>query len=112
MVDEQKARKRLMKTSTFDALAMSEEKPLDEWSPEILDAVLADTAEVEKRRWLERASWIVLAMTAAGFGFLGGQYMHEEQKPEPWDCVIQLLGETANEPDILRCTGGTGEVIQ
>lgn len=112
MVNEQKARKRLMKTSTFDALAASEDKPVDEWEPEVLEAVLTDTVEVEKRRWIERASWIMLAVVTAGFGYIGGFYMHEEQKPEPWVCDITLLGETAEEADHVRCTGGTGEVIQ
>ena len=112
MVDEQKARKRLMKTSTFDALATSEEKPVEEWTPEVLTAVLTDTAEVEKRRWIERASWIMLALVTAGFGYVGGLYMHEQQKPEPWVCNITLLGETAEEADHVRCTGGTGQVIE
>lgn len=101
-----------MKTSTFDALAMSEDKPVEEWENEVLEAVLEDTAEVEKRRWIERASWIVLAVTTAGFGYVGGNYMHEETKPQPWTCVITLVGETPEDADVLRCTGGTGQVIE
>jgi hypothetical protein len=108
----ERTKRRLMKTSTFDALAMSEEKPVEEWDEAVLTAVLDDTAEVEKRRWIERASWIVLAMVTAGFGYVGGNYIHEEMKPEPWTCVITLVGEKAEDPDVLRCTGGSGQVIE
>lgn len=113
MADEQKAQKRLMKTSTFDALAVSEEKPVEEWSPEVLEAVLDDTAEVEKRRWMERAQWIVLALVLGGFGYLGGQYLHEQQKPGPWECDVKVMPNAPlKEPTIMRCVGGEGEVIE
>lgn len=113
MADEQKARKRLMKTSTFDALAMSEDKPVEEWSPEVLDAVLEDTAEVERRRWIERASWIVLALTTAGFGYLGGLEMHERDEPELVTCDVKVAPEAALvDPIILRCVGEEGEFIE
>jgi hypothetical protein len=112
MGNAERTKKRLMKTSTFDALAMSEDKGIAEWDDEVLAAVLEDTAEVEKRRWIERGSWIVTVVVAAGFGILAGQYVHEETKPQPWVCEITLVGQTAEEPDKVRCTGGTGQVIE
>lgn len=113
MVDEQKARKRLMKTSTFDALATSEEKPIDEWAPEVLDAVLEDTVEVEKRRWIERASWITFALVTAGLGYLGGLYMHEQEKPALVECDVKVAPEAALvDPIILRCVGEEGELLK
>lgn len=113
MADEQKARKRLMKTSTFDALAMSEDRPVEEWSDEVLDAVLEDTVEVEKRRWMERAQWAVIGLVLAGFGYLGGLHIHEQEKPGPWECDVKVLPDAPlKEPTIMRCVGGEGEVIE
>lgn len=102
-----------MKTSTFDALAMSEDKQVEEWKPEVMQAVLDDTAEVEKRRWIERAQWIVLCIAMAGFGFVGGQYIHEQQQPGPWECDVKVAPEaTLVDPVIYRCVGGNGEVVE
>ena len=107
----ERAQRRLMKTSTFYALAEAEDgEPMD-WPQEVLESVLADTVAVQYRRRMERAQWIVLALVTAGFGYLGGLHIHEETKPQPWNCRIELLGETADEPDVVRCVGGRGEVV-
>ena len=99
--------RRLMNTSTWDALMESVGPVVDGDSQMVHEDVMADTIAVEKRRWLERASWITLAFITAGLGWLGGWYLQPQYKPEPWDCTVKVAPEaTLVEPTIMRCVGG------
>lgn len=103
--------RRLMKTSTFEALASIETKPVDEWEPGILAAVLEDTATVERSRWIERGWWIALILVGGAAAFASAQSMEPGPTPEPWRCTIEL-SQDGVDPDVLRCTGGTGQVLK
>lgn len=104
--------RRLMKTSTFDALTENmgldaldenERGPYD-WSQSDLEGVLADTIAVERRRWLERAQWIVLLLVFAGFGYLTGWHMQPQYAPDPVKCTVVVHG-VGKEASVVKCEG-------
>lgn len=103
--------RRLMKTATFEALASIERTPPEEWEPGMLAAVLEDTAVVERTRWIERGWWFVLAVFAIAATWASAQSMQPGPEPEPWRCTIEL-SQDGVDPDVLHCTGGTGEVLR
>lgn len=100
--------RRLMKTSTWDALSEGYDevvKPGEEQA--IHEDLLYDTIMVERRRWIERAQWITLALIVAGLGWLAGWYMQPQYSPEPWDCDVKVMPDAPLvEPTIMRCVGG------
>lgn len=107
--------RRLMKTSTYDALMEGVNLGLvPENSEQVLhEDLLADTIAVERRRWIERASWITFALITAGLGYLGGLYMHEQEKPALVECDVKVAPEAALvDPIILRCVGEEGELLK
>lgn len=99
-----------MKTSTWDALIESldeDERDPYGWTQGEFEATLADTIAVEKRRWVERASWILALIGALGVGWVAGWYAQPEFQPEPWDCTVKVAPEAVLvEPTIMRCVGG------
>lgn len=101
--------RRLMKTSTYDALAERTEPGLipDNIEQMIHEDLLADTIAVERRRWIERAAWITLAVITAGLGWVGGWYAQPEFQPGPVSCDIKVMPDAPLvEPRIVRCTEG------
>ena len=84
------ARRRVMKSSTFKAIASLEEVPPEQWDEGLLDEVIEDVIAVDRARWFERAVWLFIAITLAVGGYLLGWSM----KPEPhqenvqWDCTV------------------------
>lgn len=100
-----------MRSSTWDALTESldedERDPYD-WSQVEYEAAMQATIAVNKRRWIERGAWITLAVGLAGVGYIGGVYMQpiENPQPQPWECVVEVVGEAYDDPDVFRCKGG------
>jgi hypothetical protein len=103
--------RRLMKTSTFEALSSIETKPVEEWEPGILAAVLEDTAAVERSRWIERAWWLVLSMFAIAAVYASATSFAPVHEPQPWKCTIEL-SQDGEDPDRLYCNGGMGQVVR
>lgn len=103
--------RRLMKTSTFEALASIERTPPEEWEPGILAAVLEDTAVVERARWIERAWYIVLGLFALAAVYASATSFSPVHEPQPWKCTIEL-SQDGEEPDRLFCNGGLGQVVR
>lgn len=98
--------KRLMKTSTYDALAESVEEHL--LTEQVVhEDLLRDTEAVEKRRWIERASWLVLCVVTAGFGYLAGDWAAPMDDPKPWDCIVHVKASTPDDVNVMRCVGGS-----
>jgi len=103
--------RRLMKTATFEALSSIETKPVEEWEPGILAAVLEDTAAVERSRWIERAWWLVLAVFAIAATYASAQSFAPVHEPQPWKCTVELA-QTDKGPDKVHCNGGMGQVVR
>jgi hypothetical protein len=107
----ERRQRRLMKTTTWDALVETldwdEQDPMD-WPQVEFEATMADTIAVEKRRWIERWAWITTAVGLAGLGYVVGVYVQpfENPDPQPWECVVAVVGEKYDDPDVFRCTGG------
>lgn len=99
--------RRLMKTSTYDALMESVGPVVDGDAQIVHEDVLADTIAVERRRWVERVYWIFALVAVAGLGWLGGWYTQPQYAPQPWECDVKVLPDAPlAEPTILRCVGG------
>ena len=102
--------RRLMKTSTWDALTevyYDYESDPYSWPQGEFEANIQDTIAVERRRWIERVQWIALVLSAAGLAFTGGWYAQPQFKPEPWDCMVKVVPDAPLvEPTIMRCVGG------
>lgn len=96
--------RRLMRTSTFDALMESVGPVVDGDSQIVHEDVLADTIAVEKRRNIERASWIVGMFMMLGFGWVAGWYMQPQYAPEPVTCDVVVHG-SGKEASVVRCEG-------
>lgn len=96
--------RRLMKTSTWDALMESVGPVVDGDSQTVHEEVMEDTIAVEKRRWLERAQWIVLLFIAAGLGGLGGWYLQPQYAPQPVTCTVLVQG-VGKEASVVKCEG-------
>jgi hypothetical protein len=98
-----------MKTSTWDALTETydeDERDPYGWPQSEFEATIGDVAAIERRRWIERVQWMVLALICAGLGYVGGKYMYEQSEPEPWVCDVKVAPEaTLVDPAILRCAG-------
>lgn len=107
--EQEKARaerteRRLMKTSTWDALMESIGPVVDGDSQVVHEDLLRDTIAVEKRRWIERVQWIVLALITAGLGWTAGWYMQPAYAPDPIKCNVIVHG-VGEEPSVVRCEG-------
>lgn len=99
--------RRLMKTSTYDALMENIGEYADADAQVIHEDLLHDTIAVERRRWLERAAWLALVCFVAAAGALAGWYMQPQFKPEPWVCDVKVVPDAPLvEPTIMRCVGG------
>lgn len=101
--------RRLMKSSTYDALA--ERAVIDEtmtMSEQALhEDLLADTIAVERRRWIERGYWCFAIAAVLGLGFVAGWNAQPQFAPQPWDCLVKFMPDAPLvEPTILRCIGG------
>jgi hypothetical protein len=96
--------RRLIKTSTYDALMENVEDVEDGDLQIVVEDVLADTIAVAKRRWIERGAWITLAFITAGLGWVAGWYMQPEYEPKPVTCDVLVHG-TTKETSVVRCTG-------
>lgn len=103
--------RRLMKTATFEALASIEAKPVEEWEPGILAAVLEDTAAVERSRWIERGWWLVLGVFALAAVYATATSLTPVHEPQPWKCTVELA-QTEKGPDKVHCNGGMGQVVR
>lgn len=116
-VQQEKARaerkeRRLMKTSTWDALAENmglefmdeDERDPHGWSQSDYESVMADTIVVERRRWIERAQWIVGLLIALGLGWVGGWYAQPQYAPDPIECTVKVLG-LGKEVSEVKCEG-------
>lgn len=103
----ERTERRLMKTSTWDALMENVGPVVDGDSQTVHEEVLADTAAVERRRWIERAAWLTFIAFVAASGYLAGWYMQPQFKPEPWVCDVKVVPDAPLvEPTIMRCVGG------
>lgn len=99
--------RRLMKTSTYDALMEGVGPVVDGDVQVVHEEILADTIRVERRRWVERVSWILTVVGALGFGWTAGWYAQPQFKPEPWVCDVKVVPDAPLvEPTIMRCVGG------
>lgn len=102
--------RRLMKTSTWDALTETldeDEQDPYSWPQVEYEAVMEDTIRIERRRWIERVSWILTIIGALGFGWTAGWYAQPQFKPEPWVCDVKVVPDAPLvEPTIMRCVGG------
>lgn len=99
--------RRLMKTSTYDALMEGVGPVVDGDVQVVHEEILADTIRVERRRWVERVSWILTVIGALGFGWTAGWYAQPQFKPEPWVCDVKVVPDAPLvEPTIMRCVGG------
>lgn len=101
--------RRLMKTSTWDALCenLDLDHPIDSLTQVVHEDLMADTIAVERRRWIERVSWILTVIGALGFGWTAGWYAQPQFKPEPWVCDVKVVPDAPLvEPTIMRCVGG------
>lgn len=103
--------RRLMKTSTFEALASIERTPPEEWEPGILAAVLEDTAVVERSRWIERAWWLVIGVFGLAAVYASATSFTPVHEPQPWKCTVELA-QTEKGPDKVHCNGGMGQVVR
>lgn len=98
--------RRLMKTSTWDALMENVEPGLipENAEQEVHEDMLRDTIAIERRRWIERAQWIVVLLVAFGLGGIGGWYLQPEYAPEPIKCTVKVQGY-GKEASIVDCEG-------
>lgn len=103
----ERTERRLVKTSTYDALMENVGPVVDGDTQTVHEEVLADTAAVERRRWFERVSWILTVIGVLGIGWAAGWYAQPQFKPEPWVCDVKVVPDAPLvEPTIMRCVGG------
>lgn len=96
--------RRLMKTSTFDALTENIGPVLDGDEQIVHEDLLIDTIAVERRRWIERGYWCFALVAAIGLGWLAGWYMQPEYAPQPWKCTVAVHG-VGEEASLVDCEG-------
>lgn len=99
----ERADKRMMRTSTFDALASAYEGDPYDLPQEILDDLIEDTVEVNRRRVLERTTWLIVVVMVAGAAFAAGWYLRPMDEPEPVTCNVTLIDHGTDVTEV-RCT--------
>lgn len=100
----ERADKRVMRTSTFDALASTYEEDPYDLPQEVLEDLIEDTIEVNRRRVLERTTWLMVVVTVAAAAFGTGWYLRPLDEPEPMVCDVTLINEGEDVTNV-RCTG-------
>lgn len=105
--EEVKRERRLMRTSTFKALASLEYGPPEAWDPEFLQETLENTQAVERMRWSERWVWIsaLFALGVAGFSLAWMVKPMPEPEPVEWSCVVTYDHDGKEQ---VECSGVDG----
>ena len=100
---EREHRERVMRSSTFRALAALEPTHPHEWEADYLDEVVENVEAIDRVRWWERVIWgAVVVITGIG-AFMAGWMMRPIPEPEPiqWQCDVKVRGAE----DEVRCAG-------
>lgn len=94
--------KKIMRSSTFKAIAELEDVPPSEWDEDLLEEVIEDVIAVDRVRWFERAVWIFVVLVVGTSAFVAGWHFKPEPKMDPvkWDCSV-VIGTR----DKVDCTG-------
>lgn len=95
-------REKVMRSSTFKAIAELEDVPPSEWDEDLLDEVIEDVIAVDRVRWFERAVWIFVVLVVGTGAFLAGWHLKPEPEMDPvkWDCNV-----TVGARNQVDCTG-------
>jgi hypothetical protein len=83
---------RVMRSSTFKAIAALEDAPPSEWEEGLLEEVIEDVIAVDRVRWMERGWWAASLAVGITGAFLLGWVMRPVPEPEPvqWDCTVKV----------------------
>lgn len=101
-IDEIRKRAKIMRSSTFKAIAELEDVPPERWEDGLLEEVIEDVVAIDRVRWFERAVWIFVVLSVGTGAFIAGWFI----KPIPehgrveWDCTV-VVGSTEE----VECTG-------
>ncbi len=103
LIDEDRKR-RIMRSSTFKAIAALEDVPPNQWGEALLEEVIEDVIEIDRVRWFERAIWGFVVLAVGAGAFMLGWYMKPIPEPErvKWECTVAFDAKQGDEVD---CTG-------
>lgn len=88
-------KKRAMRSSTFKAIAALEDGPPELWEEGLLDEVVEDVIAVNRVRWFERVTWVVVLMVVGTSAYLAGWNLKPEPEAFEWECDIAYEGGVA-----------------